>query len=72
MPTTVRHCRLSPVPASTPSNPGPLHLTGWTDFTPASETAKGESPVESVTVEVPAGIVGKKLFVRVVAVPVPS
>jgi hypothetical protein len=44
-------------------------LNGWNDFTPASETASGENPVESVTVEVPAGIMGPKFFVQVVATP---
>jgi len=42
-------------------------LGGWTDFTPANETASGENPVESVTVEVPAVILGPKFFLRVVA-----
>ena len=42
-------------------------LNGWTEFTPANETASGESPIESVTVEVPAEIMGSKFFIQVVA-----
>ena len=42
-------------------------LTNWNDFIPASESASGEDPVESVTVEVPAGILRPKFFLRVVA-----
>jgi hypothetical protein len=42
-------------------------LTSWTEFTPASETASGENPVESVSVEVPAGIMGPRFFIQVVA-----
>ncbi len=42
-------------------------LADWTDFTPASKSASGENPVESVTVEVPADILGPRFFVRVVA-----
>lgn len=42
-------------------------LSGWTAFEPVSVTATGTSPVESVTIEVPAEIMGPKFFVRVLA-----
>ncbi len=42
-------------------------LTDWTDFTPASKSASGGNPVESVTVRIPAEIPGTRFFVRVVA-----
>ena len=46
-------------------------LQGWTNFTPVSESASGANPIESVTVEVPLGLRGTKLFVRVAATPPP-
>ena len=43
-------------------------LGAWNDFSPANETPGGTTPVESVTVTLPAGLLGgPKLFVRVVA-----
>jgi len=43
-------------------------LGGWTDFTPDSATSNSGSPVEAITVTVPASLTGgAKVFVRVVA-----
>lgn len=44
-------------------------LSGWNPFTPASVTPSGASPVESVSVEVPAGLPAPRFFVRVVVAP---
>ena len=44
-----------------------LAADSWLPFNPVSETPTGASPVESVTVEVPAGIQGPKFFIRVLA-----
>ncbi len=45
-----------------------LGAMGWQAFTPASITANGSSPVESVTIELPAGLLTKPgLFIRVAA-----
>lgn len=47
-----------------------LAANGWTDFTPASETGDGASPVETVQVTLPAILLSKtRLFVRVLATP---
>lgn len=44
-------------------------LAGWTAFTPISESFDLTGSMETVTVEVPAGLAGPKLFVRVAAAP---
>ncbi len=44
-----------------------LQTDGWHAFTPLSETPTGTSPVESVTVRIPAEIQGAKFFLRVLA-----
>ena len=40
---------------------------GWTPFTPVAEVSNGGDPVEIVTITVPAGLLGDRLFVRVEA-----
>lgn len=42
-------------------------LSSWNEFIPASESASGENPVETVTVEVPPAILGSRFFLRVIA-----